>query len=121
MEKPASPEAYLADLPERSRVALETLRAVVRSAAPDATEGISYAMPAFLAHGRGLVAYAAFKDHYSLFPLGGGLLVTLATELAPYVAGKGTIRFSYDAALPEDLVRRIVAIRLEQNAARARR
>ena len=53
--------------------------------------------------------------------MGGGLLETLAVELAPYVAGKGTIRFAYDVPLPEDLVRRIVAIRLEQNAARARR
>ena len=60
---------YLAALPPDQRAALEHLRATIRAAAPDATEAISYGMPAFKQDGRGLVGYAAFKAHCSLFPM----------------------------------------------------
>jgi uncharacterized protein YdhG (YjbR/CyaY superfamily) len=69
MERPASVEAYLASLSPEQRTAIDALRAAIRAAAPDATEGISYSMAAFKRDGKGLVCYAAFKDHYSLFPM----------------------------------------------------
>ena len=69
MERPASVEAYLASLSPEQRTAIDALRAAIRAAAPDATEGISYSMAAFKSDGKGLVCYAAFKDHYSLFPM----------------------------------------------------
>jgi hypothetical protein len=68
MATPASVEAYLAACPEDSRAALEHLRALIKAAAPEATETISYQMPAFRAHGRMLVWMGAFRDHCSLFP-----------------------------------------------------
>ncbi|HEY5526815.1 MAG TPA: DUF1801 domain-containing protein [Candidatus Anoxymicrobiaceae bacterium] len=67
-EKPASIDEYLEGVPEKQRVALERLRATIKAAAPDATETISYQMPAFRDHGR-LVAFAAFKDHLSFLPM----------------------------------------------------
>jgi uncharacterized protein YdhG (YjbR/CyaY superfamily) len=67
MAAPTSVEEYLAALPEEPRAALEKLRKAIKAAAPEATETISYQMPAFKAHGRFVVWYAAFKDHYSLF------------------------------------------------------
>ena len=65
MATPTSVEDYLAALPEEPRTALEKLRKTIKAAAPDATETISYQMPAFKDHGRFLVSYAAFKDHCS--------------------------------------------------------
>jgi uncharacterized protein YdhG (YjbR/CyaY superfamily) len=121
MDAPASVEAYLAALPERQRAALEALQRTVRAAAPDATEGISYGMPAFKDRGRILVYCAAFANHYSLFPGSKASIEALGDEAARYAAGKGTLRFPYDEPLPASLVTRIVAIRLAENAARARR
>jgi uncharacterized protein YdhG (YjbR/CyaY superfamily) len=118
MDAPATVEEYLAALPERSRAALEAVRATVRAAAPDATEGISYGMPAFKDRGRILVYYAAFANHYSLFPGSGTSVEAAGEEAARHVAGKGTLRFSYDEPVPVDLVSRIVAVRLAENAAR---
>jgi uncharacterized protein YdhG (YjbR/CyaY superfamily) len=114
-------DAVIAAADARGRAALEGLRAVIRAAAPDATEALSYGMPGFRAHGRGLVAYAAFKDHYSLFPLGGGIVDAFEAELAGRRVSKGTIHFRYDEPLPTDLVARIVAACLERNAAPVRR
>ena len=121
MAAPASVEEYLAALPEESRAALETLRRTIKAAAPEATETISYGMPTFRNDGRSLVAYAAFKDHCSLFPLSTKVIAAHRKELEPYSTGKGTIRFHPDTPLPASLVKKLVKARIEENAARSRR
>ena len=118
MAAPASVEEYLAALPEESRAALEKLRKTIKAAAPEATEVISYQMPAFKDHGRFLVSYAAFKDHLSLFPASYAVMQALGEELKPYFAGKGTLRFTAHKPIPAALVRKIVKARLAENAAR---
>ncbi|HLB39020.1 MAG TPA: DUF1801 domain-containing protein [Actinomycetota bacterium] len=121
MERPASVEAYLASLSPTQRAVLDTLRAAIRSAAPDATEGISYSMAAFMHEGRGLVCYAAFKEHYSLFPMSTQVIADNLDALGARATGKGTIRFDYDERLPVALVKRIVKARLAEVEARKRR
>ncbi len=121
MTAPTSVEDYLAALPEESRAALEKLRMTIKAAAPEATETISYQMPAFKDHGRLLVAYAAFRRHCSLFPASTAVIEALGEELKPYYTGKGTIRFHADKPLPAALVKKIVKARIEENAARSRR
>ena len=119
--RPAWRTDYLAALPEDSRVALEELRQTIKAAAPEATETISYQMPAFKSHGQFLVSYAAFKDHYSLFPASEAVIEALGEELKPYLTGKGTIRFRAGKPLPAAVVTKIVKVRLAENAARSRR
>jgi uncharacterized protein YdhG (YjbR/CyaY superfamily) len=121
MAGPASVDDYLAALPEEQRAALAKLRKTIRAAAPEATEMISYQMPAFKNHGRFLVSYAAFKDHCSFFPASNAVMEALGEELKPYFSGKGTLRFTADKPLPTALVKKIVKARIEENAARGRR
>ena len=59
---------YLAGLPEEQKEALAQVRAVVERAAPDAEEGVSYGMPAYLYAGRPLLGFRAAKKHLSVFP-----------------------------------------------------
>jgi len=121
MAAPTSVEDYLTALPWESRAALEKLRKTIKAAAPEATETISYQMPAFRDHGRLLLYYAAFKDHCSLFPASTAVIEAFRDELAPYYTSKGTIRFHPEKPLPAALVKKIVKARLEENAARGRR
>jgi uncharacterized protein YdhG (YjbR/CyaY superfamily) len=114
---PSSVDAYLAALPEPQRAALEKLRTTIRAAAPEATEAISYQMPAFKDRGRFLVSYAAFKDHCSLFPASDAVMEELGRELEPYFSGRGTLRFTPEKPIPARLVRRIVKARLAENDA----
>ena len=111
MAKHASVEDYMASLPDDRRSVMEELRSTIREAAPDATEAISYNMPAFRLGGRFLVSYEAFKRHYSIFPWSDGMLEDLGEALKPYAVGKGTIRFPADQPIPLELVTRIVEIR----------
>jgi uncharacterized protein YdhG (YjbR/CyaY superfamily) len=120
MAAPTSVEDYLKALPAGPRAALESLRKTIQAAAPEATEAISYGMPAFNAHGRLLVSYAAFTNHCSLFPASAAVREALGDELTPYFSGKGTIRFQAAKPLPAALVKKIVKVRFEENAARSR-
>ena len=117
MAGPASVEDYLAALPPGARAFLEELRETILAAVPEPTEAISYQMPAVRSDGRVVVWYAAFKDHYSMFPATEGVREALGEELEPYLSGKGTVRFSPDEPVPATLVKRIVEARLEENAA----
>jgi uncharacterized protein YdhG (YjbR/CyaY superfamily) len=122
MEKPKSVEAYFESLPDEQRKSLQKLRDTIASAAPEADEGITYSMPGFLLDGRGFVAYAALKDHYSLFPMSSEAVHAHHKELGSRVTGKGTIRFEYGERLPTALVKKVVRTRLaEATARRAKR
>ena len=119
---PTTVEEYLASLPDERRAGLRALRQAVRAGAPDATETIAYQMPALRLDGHFLVSYAAFKAHYSLFPASEAVVAALGDELAPHLAGKGTIRFRADQPIPVALVTRIVEVRVQEElAARAPR
>jgi uncharacterized protein YdhG (YjbR/CyaY superfamily) len=118
---PKTVDEYLAAVPEPARTTLLKVRATIRSAAPkEATEKISYGMPSFQ-HKGGLVAYAAFKDHCSFFPMGSSVLEPLADEIAPYRAAKGTLHFPLDKPLPAALVKKIVKLRVAQNESKKRK
>ena len=114
-------DEYLAALPADRRGPMADLRRTIRSAAPDATEVITYKMPGFKLNGRFLVSYDAFKHHYSLFPSSDPIVDTLGDRVRPYLAGKGTIRFPADKPLPLDLITEIVKIRVAENTAEADR
>ena len=115
---PSPIDAYLASVPEPARSTLEKVRAVIRSAAPaEATEAISYGMPAFRYQGV-LLCFAAFIGHCSFFPMSAALVEQFAVELKSYSTSKGTIRFPLDKPLPAALLRKFVKARVAQNEAR---
>lgn len=108
-------DEYLAKTPEPARATLKHVRAVIQSVVPaETTEVISYGIPTFR-YKRGLVAFAAFKDHCSFFPLGASVLDAFKEELKEYRVAKGTLHFPLDKPLPDRLVKKIVKARIAQN------
>jgi uncharacterized protein YdhG (YjbR/CyaY superfamily) len=115
---PNGVEAYLANVPEPARTTLLKIRATIRSVVPkEATEGLSYGMPAFRYKGA-LVGYAAFKDHCSFFPMQASLIDQMKEELAGYRTSKGTLQFALDRPLPAALVKKMVKLRVAENERR---
>lgn len=111
-------DAYIEGLEPPFREAIAHLREVVRAAAPDAEEVITYAMPGIALNGP-LVSYFAFKKHCSFFPMGNAVFVGMAEEIAPWRTAKGTMQFPSDQLPPDDLIRRMVEARVVENAEKA--
>jgi uncharacterized protein YdhG (YjbR/CyaY superfamily) len=109
---------YLKALPAEQRTVLERVRDVIREAAPEAEERISYRIPLYRQHGD-VVGFAAFKNHLSLFVTNSAVREEFADELAEFDVKHTTIHFSVDKPLPDDLIRRIVEYRVAENEARA--
>jgi uncharacterized protein YdhG (YjbR/CyaY superfamily) len=117
---PKNVDEYLAGVPEPARSTLNEIRAAIRSAVPpEATETISYRIPAFKYKGV-LVWFAAFSDHCSLFPTA-SVIETFKNELKDYSTSKGTIQFPIDKPLPAALVRKMVKARVVQIDSKKRR
>jgi uncharacterized protein YdhG (YjbR/CyaY superfamily) len=117
---PRNIDEYLERVPEPARRTLSRIRAVIRSIAPpEATEAISYGIPAFKYKGM-LVWFAAFSKHCSLFP-GSSAIERFKDELKGFSISKGTIQFPVDKPLPAALVKKLVKARIAQNKSQKQR
>lgn len=115
----ASIDAYIAAAAPVARPVLRQIRRVVRAAAPDAEEVISYRMPAFRQGGI-LLYFAAFRNHIGVFPPVTGD-ARLMKAVKPYAGPKGNLRFPLDRPIPYALITRIVRARLAAQRARKRK
>ena len=106
-------DEYIAQCPPDIQPILQQLRAVIKAAAPQAEEKISYQMPAFAYRGI-LVWFGLHTHHIGFYPTGEGIEAFKA-ELSPYKRTKGAVQFPLDQPLPFDLITRIVQYRLAEN------
>ena len=118
---PKSVDEYIAAQPEAVRPKLEQVRAAIRSAVPDAVEGIAYRMPGYKLHGKPMLYFAGFKEHYSLFAASGTFFAALEDELRGYELRKGTVHFPLTKPVPVKLISRIAKLRAAGIAAPAKK
>jgi uncharacterized protein YdhG (YjbR/CyaY superfamily) len=108
---PKSVDEYIAAQPEVLRPKLEQVRAAIRKAVPEAVEGIGYRMPGYKLHGKPMLYFAGFKEHYSLFAASGTFFAALEDELRGYELRKGTVQFPLTKPVPMKLISRIAKLR----------
>lgn len=107
---------YIARFEPNIKNILERVRTTIRAAAPEASERISYRMPAFEQHGI-LVYFAAWRNHIGLYPpIKGDAAIEKA--IARYAGPKGNLQFPLDEPIPYKLITRIVKLRAKQNLAK---
>ncbi len=104
----------LAELPEPGRTCLQHIVAVARSVAPEATDGVSYGMPALKLDGKPLVGVVSAAKHLSIFPFSPAVVEAVAGSLGGYSLSKGTIRFTAEQPLPDAVVEEIVRRRMAE-------
>jgi uncharacterized protein YdhG (YjbR/CyaY superfamily) len=107
--------AYIASQPASARRALTRVRSAIRQALPDAEEVLSYKIPAYRLHGRVVIYFAGWKDHYSIYPATARLAAAFTDALAPYeLSHKGTIRFPFTGTVPVRLIERLAKFRAKE-------
>jgi uncharacterized protein YdhG (YjbR/CyaY superfamily) len=113
---PKDVAAYIAGFPRPVQAILRRVRSIVRKAVPNADEGISYQIPTYKLQGRPVLYFAAFKEHYSVYPSNAALVAAFKDELEPYEKSKGTIRFPLSEPVPVRLIERIAKFRAKEAA-----
>jgi uncharacterized protein YdhG (YjbR/CyaY superfamily) len=111
--KPTTVDAYIAAAPQAVRNKLKQMRALIRQAAPDADERISYRMPYYSYHGR-LAYFAVFKNHIGLY-IPTPVMEEHSRDLKGYETAKATLRLPLDKRLPAGLIKKLVKARKRKN------
>ena len=111
---------YVRTVEEPHRTELARVYAVARAVVPEAVEGTSYAMAALLYRGKGLIATVRAKQFLSLYPFSGRVLSDLAGELTDFETTRGSLHYSVEHPVPDDLLRRIVELRRAEIDAKPR-
>ena len=106
-------DAYLKAAPDAVRPKLAQLRKLMKSAMPQAEEGIGYGMPSYSQDGARLY-FAVFKNHIGFFP--GAIITQFKRELAGYKTSKGTVQLPLEGRLPVTLIRSLIKASMKRNA-----
>jgi len=109
-------DEYILQFSPHVQEILKKLKNVIREAAPQAQEKISWSMPTFVL-GKNLVHFAAFKNHIGFYPGPSGI-EAFKIELSNYKGAKGSVQFPLDKPLPYELIGAIVKFRVAENTAK---
>lgn len=111
-------DEYISQFPLEVQKTLEKLRFIIREAAPEAKEMISYQMPALSLHGT-LVYFAAWKKHIGFYPTSSAMKA-FKQELSGFKGTKDSIHFPVTQPLPNELISKIVKFRVAENLEKAK-
>ena len=114
IDKPQTFEQYLSAFPEDVKIKLQEIRNTILQAASNATEGISYGMPAYKLNGKILVYFAGYKNHIGFYATPTGHFA-FQSDLSRYKQGKGSVQFPIEDPMPLELIKRMVEFKVEQS------
>ena len=109
--RPTTIAGYIDAAPPAARPHLRRLHAILKAAAPDATEAIKWGTP-FFVEPRFVFAFSAHKAHANFAP-GPATLEAFRAELAGHPTTKNFLQLPYERPLPEALLQRIAAYRVQ--------
>jgi uncharacterized protein YdhG (YjbR/CyaY superfamily) len=102
---------YLLGVDESQKLQFERIRKIIRRVAPDAEETIAYKIPTFKYKRKNLAHVGFFGDHMSLFPTSRPI-EELRDKLKDFKISKGTIQFTMDKPIPDNIIKELLRIRL---------
>ena len=115
-----SVDEYIASKPEAVRGILGIVRSTILKAVPGAQEVISYKIPTYRLHGEAVLYFAAWKQHYALYPISKRVVAAFKNELASHEVDKSTVRFPLSQPVPVKLIARIAKFRVKEATERKR-
>ena len=104
---------YISQFSGDTKIKLESIRATIKKAAPQAIEVIGYGMPAFKLNNV-LVYFALNKNHIGFYPTPNAI-ICFSKELAAYKTSKGAIQFPLYKKIPLTLISKITKFRVKED------
>ena len=105
---------YYPDLEKQKLQVLEELWEYAKSIEPNATEGLSYGLPALKLNDRPLIGFSIAKNHMSVYPFSPKIIDAVKIDLDGFQVSKGLIRFTEDNVVPRNVIELMIALRKEQ-------
>lgn len=106
-------DQYIATFSIDVQTVLKQLRVLIHTIAPQATEHISYAMPAFKINEKPLVYFASYKKHIGFYALPTSHHF-FKEQLAKYKHGKGSVQFPLEKPMPIPLITKMIKFRIKE-------
>jgi uncharacterized protein YdhG (YjbR/CyaY superfamily) len=111
---------YIKNLNEKDKLILEHVREIVYEMVPDAEDSFSYGVPTYKYKGKYMLAFASNAKFMSIYP-GGEVISVFKDELKDFKTSKGTISFTAEHPLPDELLRNIVLLSKDAIVNRAKK
>ena len=106
-------DLYIETFPKNVQVLLQELRTIIKKAAPNTEEIVSYKMPAYKQFST-LVYFAGYKNHIGFYPHSSSI-EHFEEAIKAYKSSKGAIQFPIDKPLPKELITKIVQFRFQED------
>ncbi len=104
---------YIASLSGAERKVVQHVYDLARKLVPEAEQAVYYGMPCLKYKGKGLVSVMATKKHLSLYPFSAVERVISLDELKEFETTSGSIHFTPEHPIPDQLLRKIITERRE--------
>jgi uncharacterized protein YdhG (YjbR/CyaY superfamily) len=106
-------DEYILLFPKEVQVKLIEIRTCILKNEPEASESISYGMPAYKLYAKPLVYFAGYSNHIGFYATPNAHL-SFANELSHYKQGKGSVQFPLSNELPIKLIERMVKFKADE-------
>lgn len=107
-------QKYLDELSkEQGDVVAKVLNKVLKFS-PEAEKSMVYGVPALKLYGKPLIACAAHKNHFGVYPCSDAVVTTIKPKLVNNETAAGTIRYSYNDFPSKEILEEIVKLRARE-------
>ena len=114
-------EKYFELIPkDQASLLLDLRNRLVKLAKAESELIISYQLPTIRVGGKNFLAFAAWKDFYSIYLLSGSLGESIAAELTQGELDKSTLRFGWNERVTDKTLKLLIKAKKEELTAKAR-
>ena len=100
--------------PDRAKILLDLRDRMVKLAKAEPELIISYQLPTIRVKGKNFLAFAAWKNFYSIYLLSGSLGKRVAKDLTQGDLDKSAIRFAWDEKVTDKTLKLLIAAKTQE-------
>ncbi len=100
--------------PDRAKILLDLRDRMVKLAKAEPELIISYQLPTIRVEGKNFLAFAAWKNFYSIYLLSGSLGARVAKDLTQGDLDKSAIRFAWDEKVTDKTLKLLIVAKTQE-------